>query len=477
MRLTLLLVAFVITFSSALGQSYSSVVEVVTVDSQNELFYLRSWPFDNESPSLRGETKVYRKGVPEPMYTLERGFDSVEDDSNNLILSNDGRVIFYMIPWGADEETVGLTSISIYKDGKLVQSYSASDITGCDLRKERCDLEYSNWEQVVDEAKSNLGTPAFKKVLKEGVSEEERFLSDFSLFSSDDTVYLVDSKKTAHQFSLKEAKFVASVKFSDVFAALKAKGRLTKVKIDRFDAPMYGDFPRLKTGATSEAALATALRMKPTKIYGANHDRYRSYSIKVSGYLSRDGTFEVVDLENSEKLPEAPIREFFSTKKFSAASIPTSIKKWWIEEYFYFRNANDRLAIEERKLQLKEQEIALKKRLVAEQIDGRYIPKDLGEAFAELDKSLSEINRKEMSELPKRSDMIQYHMGLGMWMRNNWGLWGGSRLQKYFTDKGMTHPDNMSSVILFYYWDWLKGDKEKWKDWERDPKRELFSDN
>lgn len=33
---------------------------------------------------------------------------------------------------------------------------------------------------------------------------------------------------------------------------------------------------------------------------------------------------------------------------------------------------------------------------------------------------------KEGSE----QDMIRYHMGLGMWMRNNWGLWGGSRLAK-----------------------------------------------
>ena len=66
--------------------------------------------------------------------------------------------------------------------------------------------------------------------------------------------------------------------------------------------------------------------------------------------------------------------------------------------------------------------------------------------------------------------MIKYHLGLGMWMRNNWGLWGGSRLQKYFTDKGVTHPEGMSSVILFYYWDWLQGRKDTWKDWEKNPK-------
>lgn len=477
MKLTFLLLAFAVTFSSALGQSYSSVVEVVTVYSQNEVFYLKSWPFDNESPSLRGETKVYRKGESEPIYSLDRGFDSVDDGSNNLILSNDGRVIFYLIPWGADEETPGLKSISIYKDGKLAQSYTESEVTGCDLKKDRCDLVYRNWPRVIDEEKSRVGTSSYKPVFKSGVSEEDKFLYSYALFSYDDNFYLTDSRKYTHQFSLAEAKRVQTQRFDEVFTVLRSRARNTKVAFEKFEAPSYTELPPIVTGGTAEAALGTALKMKATESYGTDFDKFRNYRFKVSGYLSQNGRYDVVSIENFDGLSEAAIREFFSMSKFNVTAIPLPIKKWWIEKYFYFRNANDRLAIEERKLQLKEEAIALKKRLVAEQIDGRYIPKDLGEAFAELDKSLSEIDRKEMSELPKRSDMIQYHMGLGMWLRNNWGLWGGSRLQKYFTDKGMTHPDDMSSVILFYYWDWLKGDKEKWKEWERDPTQKLFSDN
>jgi hypothetical protein len=60
-------------------------------------------------------------------------------------------------------------------------------------------------------------------------------------------------------------------------------------------------------------------------------------------------------------------------------------------------------------------------------------------------------------------------------MRNNWGLWSSSRLQKYFTDKGVMHPDDMSSVILFFYYDWLKGKKETWKEWDKSPKS-VFQD-
>lgn len=43
------------------------------------------------------------------------------------------------------------------------------------------------------------------------------------------------------------------------------------------------------------------------------------------------------------------------------------------------------------------------------------------------------------------------HMGFGMWIRNNWRLWGGSRLSKYFNDLGVYHPDDMSEIILDSY--------------------------
>ena len=91
--------------------------------------------------------------------------------------------------------------------------------------------------------------------------------------------------------------------------------------------------------------------------------------------------------------------------------------------------------------------------------------------FWGLDKLLPEIDKAEMQALSKRDDMIQYHLGLGMWIRNNWGLWGGSRLQKYFRDKGITHPDNMSAIILNFYYDWIHGQKESWRDWEKNPKK------
>jgi len=53
-----------------------------------------------------------------------------------------------------------------------------------------------------------------------------------------------------------------------------------------------------------------------------------------------------------------------------------------------------------------------------------------------------------------------------MWIRNNWGLWGGSRLQSYFAQRGFSEPDGISSIILDEYYGWLKGNQEAGPNFE-----------
>lgn len=80
-----------------------------------------------------------------------------------------------------------------------------------------------------------------------------------------------------------------------------------------------------------------------------------------------------------------------------------------------------------------------------------YVPLNLEDAFSELKKMLHPDLLKEMKEASEK-DMVGYHMGLGLWMRNNWGLWGGSRLATYFNGIGIFHPDDMSGIILDSFW-------------------------
>jgi hypothetical protein len=448
------------------GQATSSRVEIVTAYSQNGSFYLRSIPYDSTFPSLPGTTSVYRAGSSAPLYTLERGFDAVDNDSNNLILSNDGHTIFYLITWAADETKEGLKSVSIYRDGKLVQSYTTEEITGCDLKKERCDVEYSNYADVVDKEKSHAGTIEYKKTFRSGISDEEKFLSDFPVFAFDDTVYLTDSKKNLHRFSLSEGRLVDTVPFASLYSEIRQKGRFVRVVLENYEVPLY-EFPKMTSGLDATTALASYLGMKPYSISSTKDEQFRRYGCKITGYLHQDGRFEVETLELFDDLPREKIVSFFNSNRFDTRKVPKVFAKWLVDdEYFFFRKADDRLARKERRDQIRQQEAELRQRLVAETIDGRYIPANLGEAFVELDKLLPEIDRVEMTALPNRNEMNRYHMGLGMWIRNNWGLWGGSRLQKYFTDRGIHHPDYMSGILLEYYREWLHGKKDSWREWE-----------
>ena len=85
------------------------------------------------------------------------------------------------------------------------------------------------------------------------------------------------------------------------------------------------------------------------------------------------------------------------------------------------------------------------------QSGGIYIPKDLDDSFAELKKMLHPDFVKEF-KVGTEDDTAMHHFGLGIWMRNNWGLWGGSRLAKWFNAQGIKHADDMSGIILDSFW-------------------------
>ena len=471
MKIVFLLLTVLITTFEVAGQAMSGSAEILTVYSQNERYYLKSIPYDDENPSLKGETAIYERGKSTPLYTLNRGFDPPHNDENTLFLSNDGAVIFYVVTWGGNEAKDGLRSVNVYKNGALTRSFTESEITGCDKKKERCSFVYSNYEEVVDRQKSNWGTPNYKKVLKDSVDEKERFLSDFAIFSFDDAVYLTDARKRTHTFDLRDGRLVESDAFDNVFDRIKAKGRFTSSEVESYRAPAFHKFPRLRNGADANTSLASYIGMIAGN--SGSSSRYKWYTLEVIGTISQDGAVEIESLD-TDGLPQEKILEFFKTHKFDTSSIPTVFPRWHLgDNFFYLRKKDNRIALQEgREERIKERQ-ELKQRLTAETIKGVYIPANMGECFLELDRQLSEITRKEMKAQPTRRDMIRYHRGLGMWMRNNWGLWGSSRLSKYFNDKGVFHPEDMSGIILEHYHDWLNDKKDSWKEWESKGSRKV----
>lgn len=239
------------------------------------------------------------------------------------------------------------------------------------------------------------------------------------------------------------------------------------------ESPSGYDLPLLTDGKKVNEALASHLDMATMDIFGKDDNKYKRYTVVVNAIIDINGKLEINEMEVYDELPEQEIRDFLTSQTFDMKDIPQVLEKWRFNEYIYFRNKSKSKAKKEKQQERIEEREAYLKRLTQDSINGLYIPQNLGECFVQLDTLLKQKDREEMKALPDRDDMIRYHHGLGTYLRNNWGLWGGSRLQKYFSERGVYHPDSMSGIILDYYHDWLNGKTETWKDWENENENEI----
>ena len=84
-------------------------------------------------------------------------------------------------------------------------------------------------------------------------------------------------------------------------------------------------------------------------------------------------------------------------------------------------------------------------------------PPALAGAFAFLDSALTPASRDSLRRwLPDSA--IALHLTVGMWLRNEAGLWKGSAIAESLRAHGVHHPDDMSDVILRGYGLYLRGD-------------------
>lgn len=144
-------------------------------------------------------------------------------------------------------------------------------------------------------------------------------------------------------------------------------------------------------------------------------------------------------------------------------------KKWMdielkkvIEKSFHFylngkvydiRNDLDSL-----KRMLVELDSIAKFKATADTIDGSYIPKNLYDAFQQLDTILEPDYKKRFIVEDEEIAVSKEHFGIGMGLRNFWSLWGSSRLQRsIFSEYGIKHPDRQSTFILTLYHRRLRG--------------------
>jgi len=90
---------------------------------------------------------------------------------------------------------------------------------------------------------------------------------------------------------------------------------------------------------------------------------------------------------------------------------------------------------------------------------GVYIPTDIYDAIRELEKMLHPALIEKIKNCSGKHELVgEYHYSLGMWIRNNWGLWQESRLAQHLASivPGF-ESDYMSSFILECFWKHLNG--------------------
>lgn len=134
-----------------------------------------------------------------------------------------------------------------------------------------------------------------------------------------------------------------------------------------------------------------------------------------------------------------------------------------------------------RKLELKWNEED-KVRYTTDSLRGYYIPKNLDDAINSLNKTYSDSTKLKITKLAEKEYVSgNYRFGMGLWMRNNWQLWGGSRLSTFFRDNKINHPESMSVVILESYYRHLKNEDirfeeqiEEYVKWEEKAKSDAL---
>lgn len=84
-------------------------------------------------------------------------------------------------------------------------------------------------------------------------------------------------------------------------------------------------------------------------------------------------------------------------------------------------------------------------------INGIYIPANLEDCFDQINSFWNDSAELFISNRTEDKFTAEEHFGLGYWMRNNWELWGESRLSRFFNELEIYHPDDMSGIILTSY--------------------------
>lgn len=407
--------------------------EIVTVYSSNEQYSATSYPARQLDISSLGKTNVFSTKDSTLFYTIP-----VNLACGEVFISNDGRTVLHLLnyDYSPRENPSHTHSFSLYVDGAVKVQQNLKELIGCNNDSVNCRLYFTLKDFFIPNATSR-----------------DTLISDRPVFAINDTVFVYTASRTLLRIHLSSGK-IETLPFSyhseSQLRQIPPRQRIEK----NFKCP--SDYV-----SDGEKLIASKLRMTPQGdvIYGA----YKYYHLSMLLRIDRDGHATIVKLDNRDSLPEAKIRKAIKNTRFDVSDFPEGIDFWYQELFGAMHKRNKLIAKHEGTIEWQNRRARYERRIVADTIDGVYIPRNIEDCFSQLDSILAFKNRRGIIAQPNRESMSKYHFGLGMWLRNNWGLWSGSRLERYFYARGVYHPDNMSGAILEYYYDYLHGVDSAWR--------------
>lgn len=96
-------------------------------------------------------------------------------------------------------------------------------------------------------------------------------------------------------------------------------------------------------------------------------------------------------------------------------------------------------------------------RIKKDRLSGIYIPKNLDDALAQLNKLTTEDSRRVFRAIPEDTVCKIMHNRLGQWMIVNWSFYDGSRLSHYLRSAGVSYPDDMADFLILAFHRHLNG--------------------
>jgi hypothetical protein len=96
-------------------------------------------------------------------------------------------------------------------------------------------------------------------------------------------------------------------------------------------------------------------------------------------------------------------------------------------------------------------------RIMQSKLNGQYIPKDIFDAFNELNRLTDTASREKFKSMTEYEVEHKIFFSLGRWICTKWGLYEGSRFSHYCREAGLSFPEDQAVATMICWHRKLNG--------------------